>query len=165
MEQIEDDAERLEYRAQVLERLKKLSAAGFERFCRALLLEAGFEDVEVTGRSGDRGIDGKGTLKVNPLFSMKVAFQAKRYQDTVGSGVIRDFRGAIVGRADRGLIITTGTFTREAEIEAARDGAAHIELIDGPSIVDLMEQYEFGLIPVSTYEVNLDLFETFESGD
>jgi len=104
----------LEYRAEVLTRLRSLTSAGFEHFCQELLLETGFEDVEVTGRSGDRGIDGQGILKINPLYSMKVAFQAKRYIDTVGSGVVRDFRDSVVGRADRGLLITTGTFTRGA---------------------------------------------------
>jgi len=161
--EIEEEVEDLQYRADALGKLKCLSPVGFEQFCRELLLEAGFEDVEVTGRSGDRGIDGRGILKVNPLYSMKVAFQAKRYQDTVGSGVVRDFRGAVVGRADRGLLITTGTFTRDAEIEAARDGTTHIELIDGPAIVDLMQEYEFGLKPVSTFRLDHDLFDRFES--
>lgn len=160
--EIEQETQALEYRAQVLQKLKKLSPPGFEHFCRALLLEAGFQDVEVTGRSGDRGIDGRGILKVNPLFSMKVAFQAKRHQETVGPGVIRDFRGAIIGRADRGLVITTGTFTREAEIESTRDGATQIELIDGPAIVELMEEYEFGLTPVSTFRLDHDFFDKFE---
>ncbi len=163
IQEIEEEAEDVQYRADALGKLKNLSPAGFEHFCRELLLEAGFEDVEVTGRSGDRGIDGRGILKVNPLYSLKVAFQAKRYQDTVGSGVVRDFRGAIVGRADRGLLITTGTFTRDAEIEAARDGTTHIELIDGPAIVNLMQEYEFGLKPVSTFMLDHDLFDKFES--
>jgi restriction system protein len=163
IEEIGEESEDLNYRAEVLKRLKTLSPSGFEHFCQALLLEAGFEDVEVTGRSGDRGIDGRGTLKVNPLFSMKVAFQAKRYDDTVGSGTIRDFRGAVVGRADRGLLMTTGTFSRDAELEAGRDGATHVELIDGASIVDLMQQFEFGLKPVSTFRVDHGFFDKFEN--
>lgn len=158
---VEGEAERNKYREDALDKLKSLTPKAFEYFCRALLLEAGFEDVEVTGRSGDRGIDGRGTLKINPLFSMKVGFQAKRYQESVGPGVVRDFRGAIVGRADRGLLITTGTFTREAEIEASRDGATQIELIDGSSIIDLMQEYEFGLVRIETFKLNHDLFERF----
>ncbi len=163
IDEIDDETKTLEYRAEALDKLQRLSPAGFEHFCRALLLEAGFQDVEVTGRSGDRGIDGRGLLKVNPLYSMKVAFQAKRFQDTVGSSVVRDFRGAVVGRADRGLLITTGTFSREAEIEAARDGATHIELIDGAAIISLMAEYEFGLKPVSTFRLDHELFDTFET--
>jgi restriction system protein len=163
IQEVEEEVEDTEYIAETLEQLKKLSPSGFEHFCQELLYESGFEDVEVTGRSGDRGIDGRGILKVNPLFSMKVAFQAKRYQDTVGSGVIRDFRGAVAGRADRGLLITTGTFTHEAEIEATRDGATHIELIDGPAIVNLMCEYQFGLKSVLTYRLDHKFFDKYEA--
>lgn len=163
IEEIDDELDGHDYRAAALEKLKSLSPQGFERFCQGLLREAGFEDVEVTGRSGDRGIDGHGTLKVNSLFSMKMGFQAKRYQDSVGSGVVRDFRGAIVGRVDRGLLITTGRFTKDAKAEAARDGATQIELVDGLAILDLMEEFEFGLKAVSTFELIDAKFDEFET--
>jgi restriction system protein len=152
-----------QYREEALKKLQQLSPAAFERFCQRLLEVAGFEEVEVTGRTGDRGIDGRGMLRVNTLFSMRIAFQAKRYQDTVGAAVVRDFRGAIVGRADRGLILTTGTFSRDARTEASRDGAAHIELIDGQASVDLMVEHEFGLKPKQTFEVDEDHFAKFEN--
>ena len=113
IEDVESDVD-LEYRTEVLTRLRSLTPVGFEHFCQELLLEAGFEDVEVTGRSGDRGIDSQGILKITPLYLMKVAFQTKRYIDSVGSGVAHDFRASVVGRADRGLLITTGNFTRGA---------------------------------------------------
>lgn len=111
--------------------LVKLPPAGFERLSQRLLREAGFIQVVVTGRAGDGGIDGYGTLQVNPLVSFKVLFQCKRYTGSVSPSEVRDFRGAMSGRADKGIIISTGTFTAEARREASRDGAPPIELIDG----------------------------------
>jgi restriction system protein len=152
----------VEYKSQAISRLKLLSPAGFEQFCQDVLYESGFESVEVTGRTGDKGIDGVGMLKINPLFSLKVVFQAKKYENSVGSGMVRDFRGASIGRADRGLLITTGTFTRDARQEASRDGAMHIELIDGEDLVNLMEELEFGLKPVKTYVLDDQFFSRYE---
>ena len=100
--------------------------------------------MQVTGRSGDGGIDGIGVLRVN-LLSFHVLFQCKRYQGSVSAGAIRDFRGAMVGRSDKGLFITTGTFTPDAKREATRDGAPAIELIDGDQLCDLLKQYELGV--------------------
>lgn len=100
--------------------------------------------VEVTGRGGDGGIDGTGVLRIN-LLSFQVLFQSKRYRGSVGSSVIRDFRGAMVGRADKGLIITTGTFTAEARKEATRDGAPAIDLVDGDTLCDLLKSLKIGV--------------------
>jgi restriction system protein len=108
------------------------------------LREAGFLKVEVTGRSGDGGIDGIGVLRVN-LLSFQVLFQCKRYQGSVGAPAIRDFRGAMVGRSDKGLMMTTGTFTPEAKREATRDGAPAIDLIDGDQLCDLLKQLKLGV--------------------
>jgi len=74
-----------------------------------------------------------------------VVFQAKRYKDTVPSGIVRDFRGAMVGRADKGLIITTGTFTRDAKFEAQRDGAPPIDLIDGEELAEKLKNLSIGV--------------------
>jgi hypothetical protein len=109
-----------------------------------VLREAGFIKVEVTGRSGDGGIDGIGVLRVN-LLSFQVLFQCKRYQASVGAGAIRDFRGAMVGRSDKGLLITTGTFTPDAKREATRDGAPAIDLIDGDQLCDLLRELKLGV--------------------
>lgn len=117
-----------DYRAEVLEILRALPPAGFERLSQRLLREAGFTHVEVTGQSNDGGIDGHGTLMINPLVSFKVLFQCKRYTNSVRSSLVRDFRGAMSGRADKGIIITTGSFTAEARREANRDGAPPIEV-------------------------------------
>ncbi len=99
-----------------------------------LLREAGFIEVEVTRRSGDGGIDGHGTIRLGGFISFNVLFQSKRYKGNIGPEIVRDFRGAMVGRADKGLIITTGGFTRDARREATRDGATPIDLIDGPAL-------------------------------
>ncbi|HEY6375652.1 MAG TPA: restriction endonuclease [Edaphobacter sp.] len=103
---------------------KKLSPAAFERLVQRVLREAGFSQVEVTGRSGDGGIDGKGIARIHGLMSFHVLFQCKRYTGSVGSGEICDLRGAMAGRADKGLFITTGTFTPAAVKEATRESGA-----------------------------------------
>jgi restriction system protein len=150
------------YREATLELLRGLSPSGFERLCQRILREAGFQQVKVTGRSGDGGIDGVGVLQVNPFVSFKVLFQAKRYQCSVGPGQVRDFRGAMMGRADKGMIITTGTFSADAQDEAVRDGVPPIELVDGAGLVRLLEQYELGLRPRQTFEIDTAFFDEFK---
>ena len=125
------------HREEVLSLLMSLPPAGFEHFCQRLLRESGFQEVSVTGRSGDEGIDGIGILQVNPLVSFKVLFQCKRYKKVVSAGHVRDFRGAMAGRAYKGIIITTGTFSADARREAIRDGAQGIELVDGQRLVSM----------------------------
>lgn len=124
--------------------LRELTPDAFERLCQRILRESGFTKVEVTGRSGDGGIDGAGVLRVN-LISFHVRFQCKRYAGSVGPGEIRDFRGAMVGRADKGLFLTTGRFTRAADREAVRDGAPAIDLIDGLALCELLRKLELGV--------------------
>lgn len=150
-----------DYREEVLTILMKLPPEGFERLAQRVLREAGFTQVVVTGQSGDGGIDGFGTLQVNSLVSFKVLFQCKRYAKSVPPSQVRDFRGAMAGRADKGIIITTGAFTAEARREASRDGAPAIELIDGESLLDMLEKLELGLKPVTTYEVEHQFFREF----
>jgi len=75
---------------------------------------------------------------------------------------VRDFRGAMQGRADKGIILTTGTFTVEAKKEARRDGAPPIELVDGDDLVKLFENLEFGLHPRKTYDVDENFFNEFK---
>lgn len=118
------------WRDELLGIVRDIAPDTFERLCQRILRESGFTKVEVTGRSGDGGIDGAGVMRVE-LISFHVRFQCKRYTGAVGAREIRDFRGAMVGRADKGLFITTGHFTRDAIREAVRDGAPAIDLIDG----------------------------------
>ena len=124
--------------------IQSLKPDAFERLAQRILRENGFTKVQVTGRSGDGGIDGVGILRVN-LLSFHVSFQCKRYQGSVGSSHIRDFRGAMIGRGDKGLFITTGNFTADARKEASRDGAPAIDLIDGEELCDLLKSLKMGV--------------------
>lgn len=141
--------------------VRQLPPDGFERLCQRLLREAGFERVTVTGRSGDGGIDGHGLVQVNPFVSFKVLFQCKRYTGSVSSPQVRDFRGAMAGRADKGLMLTTGSFTADARGEAHRDGVHPIELVDADQLVDMLEKYKLGLKPTIQYELDPDFFVPF----
>lgn len=154
---------RQDYRAELLKTLRSLLPAGFERVCQRLLRESGFQNVEVTGRSGDGGIDGHGILEVNPLVTFKVLFQCKRYKSggQVTTSQVRDFRGALDGRADKGIIITTATFTPDARKEASRDGVKPIELVDQDKLVTIFERAGLGLRAVQTFEIDRLFFEEF----
>jgi restriction system protein len=125
---------------------QQLSPQGFERLVQRILRESGFVAVEVTGRTGDGGIDGKGIARINGFMSFHVLFQCKRYKGSVGSSEIRDFRGAMVGRADKGLFITTGTFTTGAIKEATRDGAPPIDLVDGDELAEKLKELSLGVV-------------------
>jgi restriction system protein len=153
--------EETDHRSILLKKLTTVSPEGFERLCQRLLRESGFESVTVTGRSGDGGLDGIGVLQVNPFVSFKVLFQCKRYSGSVSPSQVRDFRGAMQGRADKGLILTTGTFTSEAKKEAVRDGVPPIELVDGEKLIDMFETLELGLKPKRAFEVDEKFFDDF----
>jgi restriction system protein len=133
------------WRDQLREILLTIEPAAFERLCQRLLRESGFIEVEVTGRSGDGGIDGHGLIRIAGLISFPVLFQAKRYRDNIGASLVRDFRGAMMGRADKGLIISTAGFTREARLEATRDGAPPIDLISGELLVEKLKELRLGV--------------------
>lgn len=151
------------YRDELTWLLQSLPAPGFERFCQRLLRESGFQEVTITGRSGDGGIDGIGILQVNALVSFKVLFQCKKYAGSVTPSHVRDFRGAMTGRADKGIIITTGSFTSDARKEAVRDGAPPIELVDGEKLVSMLEKLELGLRPRQTFEVDTPFFDEYKN--
>lgn len=153
--------EAIDHRVSLMNKLMKLPPTGFERLCQRLLRESGFESVTVTGRSGDGGLDGLGILQVNPLVSFKVLFQCKRYSGSVTPSQVRDFRGAMMGRADKGIILTTGTFTSDAKKEAIRDGVPPIELVDGEKLLDMFEELELGLKPKKAYDVDEKFFDDF----
>jgi restriction system protein len=133
-----------DWREDLLDVLMSVSPDAFERLSQRLLREAGFISATVTGRTGDGGIDGLGIYRMS-LVSFPVFFQCKRYRGSVGAGAVRDFRGAMAGRGDKGLLITTGTFTGEAKAEATRDGAPPVDLIDGRRLCDLLKEYELGV--------------------
>jgi len=136
--------------------LTSLAPAAFERLAQRMLRELGFTQVEVTGRIGDGGIDGRGIARVNGVMSFHVLFQCKRYKGSVGSGEIRDFRGAMVGRADKGLFITTGVFTPAAVKEATRDGAPPIDLIDGEMFGEQLKELGLGVQKELVENIKID---------
>lgn len=140
-----EEIKTLSWQEQIIEQLLSISPDAFERLCQRLLRELGFQNVEVTGKANDGGIDGKGMLRLGGVLSFHVIFQAKRYKGSVSPSIVRDFRGAMVGRADKGLIITTGTFTREAKREAQRDGAPPIDLMDGTDLAEKLKELKLGI--------------------
>ena len=160
---IDDELSEFKWKEELLEIVKAIDPQAFERLCQRLLRELGFINVEVTQYSNDGGIDGKGVIRLGGVMSFHVVFQAKRYRDTVSASVVRDFRGAMIGRADKGLIITTGSFTREAKKEAQRDGAPPIDLIDGNDFAEKLKDLKLGVKTklVEEVEIEKEWFENF----
>lgn len=153
--ELREEEQSRDWKSQLLEKLKSLDPSAFERLTQRILRESGFTKVEVRGKSGDGGIDGVGVLRVN-LVSFQIFFQCKRYKGTVGASDIRDFRGAMMGRADKGLFVTTGTFTSQASDEATRDGATAIDLIDGDRLCDLLKENRLGVATKMIEQVDVD---------
>lgn len=154
----DDEAEELE----LLTVLQSLSAGGFERVCQRLLRAHGFERVVVTGGPHDWGIDGTGILQINAFVSFKVLFQCKKYKGTVARRDVGDFRNAMIGRVDKGIIITTGTFSADARAEAERPGAPPVELVDGEKLVTMFESKGLGVRPKTGFDIDLGFFEQFK---
>ena len=150
-----------EHSVGLLNLIQNLPAAGFEKLCKRLLTEIGINEITITGGTGDQGIDGKGIVKLNDVVSLNIVFQCKRYKETVSPHHVRDFRGAMQGRGEKGLIITTGGFTKEAKNEASRDGVTPIELIDGDRHVELFEKHHLGLKPLIVFEIDHEFFKGF----
>jgi restriction system protein len=164
IDQAEAEAE-ADWKDALLDILRAMSPDAFERLTQRILRESGFSTATVTGRSGDGGIDGVGVYQIS-LLSFPVFFQCKRYKGSVGTPAVRDFRGAMSGRGDKGLLITTGTFTSDARKEASRDGAPPVDLIDGDALCDLLKDLEIGvtktLRTVEDVSLHPDYFHTFE---
>lgn len=160
-----DEVTQSDHKQKLLEIIRSLSPTGFEHICKRLLRESGFQEVEVTGRSGDNGIDGRGVLKINRLLSIQVLFQAKRYgaDVQVTPSQIRDFRGAMRGRTDKGIFITTSYFAIGAQREASREGVEPIELVDGEHLIEMFEEYELGLKRRTVYDLEEGFFEEFKN--
>jgi restriction system protein len=148
-------AEELDWKEKLLDSIISISPEAFERLSQRILRESGFSRVQVTGKTGDGGIDGTGVLRVK-LLSFHVLFQCKRWKSSVGSSVVRDFRGAMMGRADKGLIITTATFSADARREATRDGAPAIDLIDGDALCTLLKDLKLGVTVRQVEEIEID---------
>ena len=158
--QEEPDIETIRWQDQLLQHLLEISPAAFERLTKRLLLETGFRDVQVQSKSGDGGIGGVGVYRLS-LMSFPTYFQCKRYRGSVSAGAVRDFRGTMAGRGEKGLLVTTGTFTREARKESSRDGAPPVELIDGEELCDLLKEHQLGVTTklIEHIEINTDFFD------
>ena len=138
--------------------LTNMNPYSFEKLTQRLLRECGFEDVKVTKKSGDGGIDGTGKLKINGIFSFNIAFQCKRYQGSVGAPDIRDFRGSLTTDIEKGLFITTGSFSKQAVDEASNPGKKQIDLINGEEFISKLAEYGIGVKEVKDYEVDEEYF-------
>lgn len=157
-DELEEEIGTPSWQDELLDILNKMPADAFERLTQRMLRESGFAHVEVTGTSGDGGIDGKGILRVGGFLGFRVIFQCKRWKGAVRAAQVRDFRGAMVGRADKGLLITTGTFTKDAEKEAGRDGAPAIDLVNGQQFMAKLKELGLGVNTrrVEVEEVSID---------
>lgn len=153
------------WKDELLDTMLGMSPQAFERLAQRLLREAGVQSPVVTGRSGDGGIDGRGVYQIS-LLSFPVFFQCKRYRGSVGPSAVRDFRGAMAGRGEKGLLITTGTFTSDASTESRRDGAPPIDLIDGDRLCELLKEYAIGVTTtprtVEDVKIETDYFKSLE---
>lgn len=150
-----EDTIELHWREELLGTIKDMDPMAFERLTQRILRESGFKSVEVTGRTGDGGIDGLGVLQVN-LITFSIGFQCKRYSGSVGSPEVRNFRGALDGKCEKGLLITTGSFTSEAQKEANRDGAKSIDLVDGDRLCDLLKDLSLGVFTKTVEEISIN---------
>ena len=150
------------WREQMTDRRRSMSPYAFERLAQRLLRECGCSEVEVTKKSGDGGIDGTGKLRINGIFSFNVAFQCKRYKGAVGAPEIRDFRGSLSTNIEKGVLITTGSFTRAALAEASSEGKRLIDLMDGEELINKLAEYGIGLNEVKSYEVDMDFFNSLD---
>ena len=152
--------EPLDWREKLRYVLLNMPPDAFERLTLRILRESGFTQVEVTGKSNDKGIDGKGIIRLHGIMSFHMIFQCKRYKGSVTPSEIRDFRGAMQGRADKGLFITTGSFTAEAKKEATRDGAPALDLIDGDALIERLKNLGLGVTEkiIKDYDINEDWF-------
>lgn len=152
--------ETVTWREQITDILQHLDPYAFERLSQRLLRECGFSDVQVTKRSGDGGIDGTGKLRIQGIFSFNVAFQCKRYKGQVSASAIRDFRGSLGTNIEKGVLITTGTFTKAAKDEASSEGKRLIDLMDGEELINKLAEYGIGLNEVKSYEIDEDFFNS-----
>lgn len=151
------------WRHELKQILYYISPFEFEKLAQLLLRESGFSQVEVTKKTGDGGIDGFGKFKINGMISFKLAFQCKRYKGMVKTSEIRDFRGSMTTDIEKGISITTGSFTREAVEEATADGKKHIDLIDGEQLIDKLADLKLGVKEEIIYIVDKDFFSKFST--
>lgn len=156
------EEEKKDWREQISDILRNMNPYSFEKLAQRLLRECGFSEVRVTKKSGDGGIDGTGKLRIQGIFSFNVAFQCKRYKGKVGAEEIRNFRGSLEQNIEKGVLITTGSFTPDAKEEASKPGRRLIDLMDGEELIDKLAEYNIGLKEVKSYEIDEDFFNSLD---
>ena len=156
------DRERQQIRAQLHELLMNLHPQQFEAFAGKLLESVGFTGVEVTKYVGDGGIDGYGNLDMG-VVKVKAAFQVKRWRQNVPRSEIDQFRGAIQGKFDQGIFVTTSDFADEAKKVSSVPGAVPIVLINGDKVLDIMLEKGLGVRqePLTVARVDEEFFAAF----
>lgn len=149
-----------DFKNDILKQLSSIDPKVFENFCMGLLKAYGFKNVNVTNYSKDGGIDGYGNLKMG-LTAMPVAFECKRWSKPVSRPKLSQFKGDIQGKYQQGIFFTTSRFTKEAKAQAMFPGSVPIVLIDGPEIINIMIEKEYGvereLLPIYTNALDLIL--------
>lgn len=150
-------------RERMLAHLHEITPPAFEQLVGALLAQIGFEDVEVTGRSGDGGLDVQAELTVGGITRVKTAIQVKRWKHNVSGKTVRELRGALVAD-QRGLVITTSDFTRDAITEASAPSKVPISLVTGEKLVTLLVDNQIGVKTrdLKYHVLDLEQFEAFE---
>ena len=145
-------------RTQLHARLMAMKFEEFEDLVGVLLAELGFDEVAVTPRRSDKGIDVRGTLVVGEAVRIRMAVQVKRWKDNVQSPTVQQVRGSL-GSHEQGLIITTSDFRAGARKEAMRADAAPIGLMNGHQLINLLLEYKIGVSKTS-----FDVFELTPDG-
>ena len=151
-----DEEEQNDWRQELVDRLLAMHPDSFERLSGRLLEAAGFDEVQVTGQVADGGIDAVGVYRPSGLISFRTSVQCKRWQGSVGRDRVQAFQGASMPKSDRGIIITTGTFTEGAKAQAQAPGAFPVDLIDGSQLAELLKQFKLGVHTTTVELVTVD---------
>ncbi len=149
-----------EVKRRIISELQSLSGTEFEQFCISFLGPLGYEQLQVTNKGADRGIDGHGLFRQG-VVTIRSAFQAKRWrQNPVSRPEIDKFRGAIQGDYDHGVFLTTGRFTSDAEAASIKKGAISLLLLDGEAIAESMIRTGIGVVrrPVQLFDLDPEFF-------
>lgn len=160
----QDLAGTINWQVQLKEILWSLSEQGFEHLCAAIMTANGLDQIKVTGKSGDKGIDGMGLMYLDEagLVSIRVAWQCKRYTSgTVGSMEVRNFRGSLDHKTDHGIIFTTSTFTAEAMKESVALGKTAIRLVPLDQLIEMLRGLRLGVGPEPEHTVDTAFFQQY----
>jgi restriction system protein len=154
----------VDWQVQLKEILWSLSDQGFEHLCAAIMTANGLDQIKVTGKSGDKGIDGMGLMYLDgaSLVSIRVAWQCKRYTTgSVRSMEVRNFRGSMDHKTDHGIIFTTSTFTPDAMAESVDLGKTPIRLVPLDQLIQTLKDLKLGVGPAPEHVIDASFFEQY----